>query len=178
MEVKMTGEITLPFGKHRDKPLADVPSDYLRWIVAECKLSAALRKAVADELDRRGYVVPAGPRQHPPRCDRCGGSEFLAFWMEDRAGGRRIRAECVTCRRFMKFLSLTPENIARADAAENPAGMLDLLTQCEDRGIKLASDGARVDFAEDGWRQATPEMRMLVRRYSHRLAGLLGKGIA
>jgi hypothetical protein len=120
----MAEQALMPFGKHKGTLIRSVPTDYLCWLAAECKLSAALRKDIAAELDRRGYVVPAGPRQPPPRCDRCGGMEYLAFWMEDRAGGRRIRAECPRCRRFMKFLSLTEENIAKADAAGNPAELM------------------------------------------------------
>jgi uncharacterized protein (DUF3820 family) len=37
----------LPFGKHAGCPLPDVPTDYLQWVIRECKLSSGLRGAVA-----------------------------------------------------------------------------------------------------------------------------------
>jgi uncharacterized protein (DUF3820 family) len=32
--------LTLPFGRHKGKPLGDVPGDYLRWMLKECRLSS------------------------------------------------------------------------------------------------------------------------------------------
>ncbi len=47
----------MPFGKHRGKKLADVPSDYLRWVVAKAEMADGTIKALAnEELKRRGGV--------------------------------------------------------------------------------------------------------------------------
>jgi Putative quorum-sensing-regulated virulence factor len=47
--------VSLPFGKHKGVPLADVPRSYLEWALAEGVLrSEALRRAVQAELARRG----------------------------------------------------------------------------------------------------------------------------
>jgi uncharacterized protein (DUF3820 family) len=40
---------TLPFGRHKGKPLAEVPVDYLLWALRECKLSSGLFAAVAGD---------------------------------------------------------------------------------------------------------------------------------
>jgi hypothetical protein len=129
---------------------------------------------------RYGLVVYP-PRHHRRRhrqgpCPHCGEHAFVTFWHVLATGDRRIRAECAFCRRFLKFLPHLPEFIHLADENEQPAGLLDLLAQCEDRGIRLVSDGQRVDFAAGDWKKATVEMRTLVKRYSHRLAGMIGKG--
>ncbi len=36
-------DIRLPFGRHAGQPLADVPGDYLDWLLRRCRLSAGLR---------------------------------------------------------------------------------------------------------------------------------------
>ena len=55
----------LPFGRHQNKPLAEVPADYLGWLLREAKLSSGLRSAVAGELERRGLVAPPQPEPRP-----------------------------------------------------------------------------------------------------------------
>jgi hypothetical protein len=49
--------LTLPFGKHKGRPLGDVPGDYLRWMLRECKLSSGLRAAVGAELATRAPTL-------------------------------------------------------------------------------------------------------------------------
>jgi len=45
----------LTFGKHKHKPLPQVPTGYLRWCLAEChQLDPWLRSFVQSELKRRG----------------------------------------------------------------------------------------------------------------------------
>jgi Putative quorum-sensing-regulated virulence factor len=45
---------TLPFGKHRGQALRDVPTHYLRWLVANATdLRPELREAVESELESR-----------------------------------------------------------------------------------------------------------------------------
>lgn len=42
------------FGKHKGKLVEDVPTSYLRWVVAECvSIDSWLLEAVKDELRRR-----------------------------------------------------------------------------------------------------------------------------
>ena len=54
------GEVTLPFGKHRDKMLKDVPRDYLRWLHEDAEIKKdELRTALSvwmgsDEQDAQG----------------------------------------------------------------------------------------------------------------------------
>jgi hypothetical protein len=56
--------VGLPFGRHKNQPLSEVPESYLRWCIETCKLSSGLRSAVAAELTSRGIEVPPAP---PPR---------------------------------------------------------------------------------------------------------------
>lgn len=43
----------LHFGKHKGKKLADVPSEYLQWVVGNVKLNSALRRRIEFVLDLR-----------------------------------------------------------------------------------------------------------------------------
>lgn len=63
--------IRFPFGKHRGKPLPDIPNGYLAWVLRECDLDPWLRAAVQCELQRRldvayGPSPGPGPGFHPP----------------------------------------------------------------------------------------------------------------
>jgi hypothetical protein len=63
-------DLTMPFGRHKGTPLADVPESYLGWPLPGCKLSSGLRAAVAAELERRGVRPPAAAVKAEPDC--CG----------------------------------------------------------------------------------------------------------
>jgi hypothetical protein len=71
----MPAQHFLPFGKHRGKPLPQVPTGYLRWALDTVKLSTGLRAAVRGELLSRG-VHPSRlspePVPRPVRCPWCG----------------------------------------------------------------------------------------------------------
>ena len=42
----------MPFGKHRDQLLTDIPIDYLQWVLDNCtRMSPALRTAIQEVLD-------------------------------------------------------------------------------------------------------------------------------
>ena len=43
----------VPFGKHRRKPWADVPADYLQWMAAQTDMDVDAVTAARNELDRR-----------------------------------------------------------------------------------------------------------------------------
>ena len=45
--------VTLTFGKHKDKALAEIPRGYLEWLVGEGIKSPKLAEAVAAELMKR-----------------------------------------------------------------------------------------------------------------------------
>ena len=41
----------MPFGKHRGKPIQNVPGDYLRWVLKNCSnATPQLRRAIEREL--------------------------------------------------------------------------------------------------------------------------------
>ena len=44
---------TMPFGRHKGKPLSALPHDYLAWLHEQIELREPLRSAVAREVDRR-----------------------------------------------------------------------------------------------------------------------------
>jgi uncharacterized protein (DUF3820 family) len=60
---------SIPFGKHRGKPLCDVPTDYLQWFQATCQdADYRLRQAVKMELqDRRDGVRHEEPDYDGPQ---------------------------------------------------------------------------------------------------------------
>jgi hypothetical protein len=49
----------MPFGKYRGQELAQVPDDYLLWLLAEGDPAPTLRLAAKRELDRRDATAGA-----------------------------------------------------------------------------------------------------------------------
>ena len=47
---------TIPFGKHRRKPWAEAPTDYLQWMASQTDMEADVVAAARTELDRRQAV--------------------------------------------------------------------------------------------------------------------------
>jgi hypothetical protein len=114
----------LPFGRHQNKPLAEVPGDYLAWALSAVKLSSGLRQALADELRSRGLTPPPQP---PPRpvlpCRDCGAGAPVSFaWAEDKLGRRFIRASCARCKRTVDHPPTVPPYSDMADAAASGTG--------------------------------------------------------
>lgn len=171
--------IILPFGRHKGRPPAEVPTSYLNWLIRTVKLSSGLRAAVAAELQSRGSSVPPAPAPAPPRdCRTCPGAEILCLWGEARNGRRFIWGECSRCRRSVGHLPLVPPYTTRADAAASKAPVIEALTRAEDLGVELESDGSSVRFVGDGWEQAGPDLRATVRQCNNQLARLLGRTAA
>jgi uncharacterized protein (DUF3820 family) len=167
-------EHRLPFGRHKDKPMAEVPDGYLLWTLRDCKLSSGLRQTVADELQRRGIDAPAPPIVHPPDCQRCHSGMYRVDWMEDRRGQRRIRATC-SCGRYLCFLPIVEPWIFCANENASPAPVLDVLTQLEDLGVELQSDGRKVWVAGADDRRVPAELHVTIRQCAYQLARLLGR---
>jgi hypothetical protein len=164
----------LPFGRHRGEPAESVPTGYLRWMLAECKLSSGLRAAIGDELSRRGVQVPQPPPARPvPECPRCPGVPPALCWLEDCRGGRRIRAECSRCRRFLGFAPIVEPDVSQPDAAGSDTDLLDALVRLDELGVQIHSDGRRVFFRSNDWRRVPPDLAALVRSCSHRLARMM-----
>lgn len=76
------GAWVIPFGKHKGKPLADVPMPYLRWLLANATDlrpdTRATIEAFMSNPGQRGTRAPkASAAEHAPTCARCGlpGSE-------------------------------------------------------------------------------------------------------
>jgi exodeoxyribonuclease X len=49
----------IPFGKHRGKPWAEPPDDYLRWMLAQSDMDPSVVAAARQELERRTQAAPA-----------------------------------------------------------------------------------------------------------------------
>jgi hypothetical protein len=49
---------TIDFGMHKGKPLDEVPTDYLLWVLQSVKLSWDSREQLMKELRRRGISFP------------------------------------------------------------------------------------------------------------------------
>jgi hypothetical protein len=165
---------SLPFGRHKNLPLAQVPADYLRRLLSTAKLSSGLRAACSAELAGRGVPVPPPPPPAPPRpCRGCGALAFAHTWQEDRAGGKRIRRSCRRCGRYCCFAPLVEPYTSEANASASPTPILDVLTRLEDLGVELVSDGRR---AEVPWPQAQrlpDDLRETIRGCQHTLARMI-----
>jgi exodeoxyribonuclease X len=44
----------MPFGKHRGKPIKELPNDYLTWILENLEMRKSLRTVLEAEYERRG----------------------------------------------------------------------------------------------------------------------------
>jgi hypothetical protein len=175
-----TNPPSIPFGRHKGKPLWDVPTGYLAWLVREVRLSTGLRAAVRAALASRPDAPRGLPPDLPPRplpaCRHCGsGGPPVVYWhQQGGAGGRVIRADCHRCRRFLTFLPQTPENVAEADAAQPEAGLLDTLVRAQAEGVEIVKRGGR-----GGWLtllpygRASADLQELVRQNQHLLLRML-----
>jgi hypothetical protein len=165
----------LPFGKHKDKPLSDVPTAYLQWAIRECKLSSGLRTAVADELTRRGVEAPPPPPPPPiPRCRRCGDAGYSCNWQTDSAGRKRIRASCRRCGSHLTFPPCREPFTTQADRNASPAPILDALTRLGGLGVELLSNGRSVYYKPGDWQKVPDDLCTIVRQASHELAKMMG----
>ena len=80
----------MPFGKHVGKPLEDVPSSYLAWLLRTCDLDDDLRRAVRNEMFVRehGRRPPQQaddqdtPRRYPPPANL---PEIVNRWYREQA---------------------------------------------------------------------------------------------
>src|SRR5262245_23333961 len=159
----------MPFGKHRNKTVEEVPLDYLRWALVNCKFSSGLRAAVRERLG-----LPAEPAPPAPRCQRCGTRQLRLTWHEQTGGVRQVRADCLTCRRFVSFMPLTPGSVARADAAQPVAPFLDAMLGADAEGVAIVRHGDRVELRP--WGKASRELEELIRQAGHQFARLLPVG--
>ncbi len=48
--------LVMPFGKYKDMPMADVPAEYLEWLLSQENLKPSLARYFQKELDRRGVA--------------------------------------------------------------------------------------------------------------------------
>jgi hypothetical protein len=167
---------TLPFGRYRGVALGNVPSEYLRWALANLKLSSGLRAALAAELTSRGVTPPPPPPPRPlPACPRCPAGTALAHWQDDTLGRRRIKVSCWRCGRGLGFLPEVEPYIGQADANTTPTALLDVLVELDRLGVELSSDGRRIHFRGDGWRRVPHDLKRTVDQVRHQLAKLIGK---
>jgi hypothetical protein len=167
----------MPFGKHRGRSLTEVPDGYLAWLLRECKLSSALRAAVADEVRRRGMEPPAPPPPAPPpACWRCGASGEVRYgWQEQRGGRRAIRRSCTRCGGCIGFAPLVPEYTRLADAAASPTACRDVLARAADLDVRLVvCDGAAEIHGED-WHLTDEHFRDRLRECRITLGRMLAK---
>jgi ribosomal protein S27AE len=44
----------MPFGKYCNRPIKELPDDYLNWILENCELKNNLRRHLEAEFERRG----------------------------------------------------------------------------------------------------------------------------
>jgi hypothetical protein len=58
---------TMPFGKHKGRPLAGIPKPYLEWAIEKCTLRPLLRAQVQAVLDEK--PIPTEPQKCRPGGD-------------------------------------------------------------------------------------------------------------
>jgi uncharacterized protein (DUF3820 family) len=50
IDLRLSWEIEMPFGKHKGRPLSQVPRDYLAWMLGKDGLTTELREAIRLQL--------------------------------------------------------------------------------------------------------------------------------
>jgi uncharacterized protein (DUF3820 family) len=164
----------LPFGKHRGKTVADVPSDYLSWLLRNVRLSSGLRLAVTDVLRSRGVqVAPPPPVPPEPVCPDCGLDTRIFYgWLETSNGERRIQRLC-GCGRALGLAPHIEPYLSLAEGSADATVLLDVLVECEALRITLRSDGKAVRVVA-GWDRLTLPLRQKLSQCRHGLAQLIG----
>ena len=113
------GKVLMPFGKHAGKPLSAVPTGYLSWALANCRLSSGIRSAIGAELRGRGEPAPVTDTAALPTCPTCpNGGDIAYSWDRDSIGRPVIRRRCRTCGRKLSLAVEMGEAMALANAAE------------------------------------------------------------
>src|SRR5262245_49463908 len=86
-------ETRMPFGKYKDMPLMDVPSDYLDWCLTLPNLDHRLRLRIQEELADRDAWTPPPPSPPPPPPPSSAGTgpravlrETIDRWQRKMAG--------------------------------------------------------------------------------------------
>jgi hypothetical protein len=164
----------MPFGKHQDQPLSEVPTPYLSWLIAQNNIARGLRDRLNNELRGRGVDVPVQPPAPRRRCFRCHSTQILANWHQWRNGSRHVRGTCARCGAWCGTLPQTEANIAEANRNASPTPVITALVELEALGVELVSDGNSVSYVGDGWRKVPRELDAIVRQCSHTLARMIG----
>ena len=51
--------VLMPYGKYRGKDIADVPPDYLRWFLGDCKARWEVKNAIQEALNPQVFSITA-----------------------------------------------------------------------------------------------------------------------
>ena len=165
----------LPFGRHKDLPLSDVPSDYLDWLMRSCKLSSGLRLAIGNELRRRNLTRLRSHRQGADLSMRIGQVPRGL----DR-GPTRPEAHPSDLLLWPLSLLLAVGRTVAFVRNENlsPTAILDVLTRLEDLGIDLQCDGRKAWVSAEDYRKVPADLHVVIRQCSNTLARMIGKRTA
>jgi uncharacterized protein (DUF3820 family) len=165
----------MPFGKHKDKVLSEVPGSYLEWLTRTCKLSSGMKLAVVEELTRRGISTPpAAPVRPVRRCHEHPNAVPVCYWMQDRLGRKMIRGQCPVCHRRTDHPPIMPPYSDQADANQSKTALLDTLTRLEEIGVDLQSDGQTAWIASADYNRVPADLHTLIRQCRHKLARMIG----
>ena len=112
-------DTVLPFGRHRGTPLSAVPTDYLQWMLRDCRgLSHDLREAVAGQLASRGADVPGVVE---PVCSACGPNAPRSYeWHADDRNHLYLRCTCTACGRVLCLLAPREPFVTWAERSPEP----------------------------------------------------------
>jgi hypothetical protein len=90
------------FGKHKGRPVSEVPTDYLIWALNKCECLqwdyyATMRRAIRDELEDRGFSTASDQDEAAPTNDlqkalKTWFAEMSRRWHPDRGGSDQAMA--------------------------------------------------------------------------------------
>jgi hypothetical protein len=77
----MRDNVVIDFGKHKGKPLSEVPAEYLRWVLLEFdkeSFGGWVRKYILAELEQRAFTLGEQSANQPPQLAIVSGEPAVA----------------------------------------------------------------------------------------------------
>lgn len=105
------GRRKLPFGMHRGERIADVPRDYLEWVISNVTGFEDIKRAICIFLGllpaKRAKLAPKQKQSGRPVCRKCECRDVAATPQRFADGTRHVRLSCRACGAFIKWQSKT-----------------------------------------------------------------------
>ncbi len=113
--------LRMPFGKHKHKPLDEIPVSYLLWLMANVDMNPTLRYAVEEEIrsrreGARQYTRPPSQQQASQAVGTLNWESVLQRWHHQMV--RRWHPDCGGSNEIMAAINSAVDNLRDMFRAE------------------------------------------------------------